>query len=631
MGFGNSEIYFKPSGILSKSFVRLNAVIAGSILMAMLMIWMTSGKSFPFYWLGLLVIGALITINMIARFNSIRKGGQPIRFEQDHLILPNSSESASHRKIPYGNIYSFDVRGKEGREKLVIDTKHLTFIYPIKDFQEKRAFEIFNNNLYEKIEALPEGKKLWQQLIDKQRFASVLSGKKYPVTLILLVFLVSVYLIQILVGTEDNEFKLIELGANVPFLVEGGQWYRLVTANFLHANLMHLVTNGIVLFFLGFWLERLIGSSRFLLIFLFSGIIGALCSTLFISLLLSVGASASVFGLLGALAFINWRFRGKLPGGYRIHSHAWLIILGINAAQPILIPQIDIFAHLGGFIGGTSLAYLLYVNQRSLMEALSGSMLEKALTISLSGLFLFGSMQAVVHYLNLEKREADKIRISRTLLQSREENSAALNGVAWWLAIDRTTTNEILEMALGMATKAIEIERNRSNETPGFLDTLATIHYRLGHFNDAVEIQRDVLGQEEKVTFASQLARFLKALVEKGGPVVLGDVALSGISLQKPGYRHESIILDLSQPAVHGMDIYANAVDSDGRILGLLRLSIAPDKERKNYVVPIRPEVSKLLAESQELELMLIDGQDCRCPYNEWRFWPYDKSIAGLP
>lgn len=633
MNLDCSEIYFKHSKFFSAFFIKMNVGATVGMLISIIMSKMTMGENFPGYWLGFIFLGIFFIINIIARLNFIRKGAQPIKFEKDVLILPYNSESTSLKKVPYGDVYSFDVRGKRGKEKLVIDTKNKSYAYPIKDFQGKDAADTFGTILRGRINNLPESVLRWQRIENVQRFITLLSGNKYPATLALLSLLAVVYFIQTLAGVEQNQLILIDLGANLPVLVKTGQWYRLATANFLHANFIHIIANGFALFFIGILLERLIGSLRFLLVFLVSGILGTICSALSAEALLSVGASTSIFGLLGSLGFINWRFRNELPGGYRLPANWWIIILGINVVLPIYIPQIDIAAHLGGIVGGALLTCLLYTNHPSLMVTPSYSMPVKILTIFFSGIFLFGSVQAAVHYFDLEKKGADHVTVSTALLKS-QEDAGTLNDVAWWLATAPSSANEILEMALDMATQAVENERNRNHENPGFLDTQATVHYRLGHFDDAVEIQRDVLGREEKATFASQLARFLKARVEQDGPVIFGDVALSDISLRKPDPHDESIVLDLGHPAVQGMDIYAYALDPGEQILGLLRLSIAPDKKRKNYVARISPEVSKLLIKSQKLELALIDVRNCRCSINEgyeWRFWPYDKSIADLP
>lgn len=630
-----TEIHFKQPRFFSNTFLQLIIGAVVGLSASIFMIKAEQAKDIPLHWLALAFFIPFLMIIFISRFFFIRKQIKPIIFENEALLLPGGPESFSCKKIPYEHVYSFDVRGKPGKERLIVDTKSKAFAYPLKDFQEPDAAETFGHNLRERIGSLPDGEWLWQRLLTRQALAEILSARKYPVTAVLLGVIAVVYIFQMVSGTEHNPLKLIELGANAPDLVKDGQWYRLITANFLHANLTHVAVNGVALWLLGAMLERLTGSLRFLLIFLVSGLLGALCSTLFISLLFSVGASASVFGLLGALAFINWRFRNELPGGYRIPLHSWLIILGINAALPVFIPQIDIFAHLGGFAGGALAAFMLYGKQASLTGTPLYARHVKALTAVAGSVFLLGSAQVTAYYPDTGKNNLDRINIVKALLKSPDQDEGILNNVAWWLATEPSSSFDALQAARDLAGRAVEIAKSKDarNDVIGYQDTLATAHYRLGDFDKAVEIQRDVLDREQKITFASQLARFLKARVEKDGPVILGNVALSNIKLQKPDDRVEAIVLDLDHPPVRGMDIYAYALDSGDRILGLLRLAIAPNEERKHYVVRIRPDVSKLLTESKKLELALIDAQDCRCSRkgNEWKFWAYDKSISDLP
>src|SRR5690606_4193606 len=105
---------------------------------------------------------------------------------------------------------------------------------------------------------------------------------------------------------------LVAFGANAPALVTAGEWYRLLSANFLHVGWLHLYMNGIGLFVLGMLLERLVGPWRFVFVFLTSAAAGAAASLLVSDAALSVGASTAVFGLLGAYALINWRCRATL-------------------------------------------------------------------------------------------------------------------------------------------------------------------------------------------------------------------------------------------------------------------------------------------------------------------------------
>src|SRR5258707_2937522 len=95
-------------------------------------------------------------------------------------------------------------------------------------------------------------------------------------------------------------YSLIHFGAMYAPLIQAGQWWRLVTAGFLHGGLMHILMNSWALFDLGASVEEAYGTSRMLVIYLISSVVGFYVSALW-SPGDSVGASAAICGLLGAM------------------------------------------------------------------------------------------------------------------------------------------------------------------------------------------------------------------------------------------------------------------------------------------------------------------------------------------
>ncbi len=143
-------------------------------------------------------------------------------------------------------------------------------------------------------------------------------------------------------------------GAKVNALVWAGQVWRLVSCQFLHGNLLHLVFNGYAIYILGPLLERFYGSRRFLVLALLSGLGGSLGSLWFTDGP-SVGASGAVFGLLGALMVFGWRSRGELPPrisrAFGAGLAPWVILNLVLGFLPWL--PMDNAAHIGGLITGT--------------------------------------------------------------------------------------------------------------------------------------------------------------------------------------------------------------------------------------------------------------------------------------
>ncbi|XP_059629314.1 RHOMBOID-like protein 3 [Cornus florida] len=140
-------------------------------------------------------------------------------------------------------------------------------------------------------------------------------------------------------------------------VVHKHQGWRLITCIWLHAGVIHLIANMLSLAFIGIRLEQQFGFVRIGTIYLLSGFGGSVLSALFIQHNISVGASGALFGLLGAMLselFTNWTiYTNKAAPLFTL-----LVIIIINLAIGIL-PHVDNFAHIGGFLTGFLLGFVL--------------------------------------------------------------------------------------------------------------------------------------------------------------------------------------------------------------------------------------------------------------------------------
>lgn len=184
-------------------------------------------------------------------------------------------------------------------------------------------------------------------------FGGRLSGDTSRVSLVLIAGNVAVFVLGLLVGERDLLLRFANVpGAPGAFGVADGEYYRLITAAFLHAGVFHLAVNMFALASLGPTLESALGRSRFLTLYVLSALGG---STL--SFLLSapnqfgVGASGAIFGLFGAYYVVVRRLGGE--------TRQILILLGINLVITFTIPIIDWRAHLGGLVTGAAIAAAL--------------------------------------------------------------------------------------------------------------------------------------------------------------------------------------------------------------------------------------------------------------------------------
>ncbi len=171
---------------------------------------------------------------------------------------------------------------------------------------------------------------------------------------------VCIFLVMTLAGGTQNPAVLDRFGANNAWLIATQQEYwRLFTANFIHIGIVHLAFNMFALFQLGRQIEALYGHSRFLAIYLLSGLSGAIFSYM-LTQGRSAGASTALFGLFGALVVYFYRHRemfGRIGQQQLINLGIILLINVIIGLSPG--SNIDNWGHFGGFVGGLILGWFL--------------------------------------------------------------------------------------------------------------------------------------------------------------------------------------------------------------------------------------------------------------------------------
>jgi len=172
-------------------------------------------------------------------------------------------------------------------------------------------------------------------------------GVGAPVTKILIGINVAVYVAELLQGGGVNGTKSSIYLHGVlwaPFVADGDYW-RLLTAAFLHYGPFHLLLNMVALWWFGSLLEERIGSGKYLVLYIVSGLAGSAGALLIDPLTPTVGASGAIFGILGA-GFVLERQRDYVFGG------SALGIIVLNLVFTFSISNISIGGHIGGLIGG---------------------------------------------------------------------------------------------------------------------------------------------------------------------------------------------------------------------------------------------------------------------------------------
>lgn len=168
----------------------------------------------------------------------------------------------------------------------------------------------------------------------------------------ILIVLLIVFLVETFTGGSTNARVLLNMGAmNNLVVASRGQFWRLFTAQFLHIGWLHLASNAVMIYYIGQYLEPIVGSWRFLLIYLLSGVGGNLLSFAYGNdYSLSAGASTALFGLFGAI--IALYFKNRNVPGINVLGRQALALAFINLFLDLFMQDIDILGHIGGLIAG---------------------------------------------------------------------------------------------------------------------------------------------------------------------------------------------------------------------------------------------------------------------------------------
>jgi len=180
-------------------------------------------------------------------------------------------------------------------------------------------------------------------------------------TRILILVNVLVYVGETLTGGPDSSY-LVANGLLVGANVAHGEYYRIVTSEFLHANFFHIATNMFALYQVGTYVETLYGSTRMAIIYALA-ILGAGISVVWFNYSIpTLGASGAVFGLFGALLAAGLRL-GK-PGRQLVQQSAGIIVLNLVLGFTIFSGFVSNAGHIGGLVAGFIFGYILFMGNR---------------------------------------------------------------------------------------------------------------------------------------------------------------------------------------------------------------------------------------------------------------------------
>ncbi|MFO0728223.1 MAG: rhomboid family intramembrane serine protease [Myxococcota bacterium] len=480
-------------------------------------------------WIGVAVVVALLP--MLWMMFLRQRSPQILEVSRDRLRVP---VSMAVLEIPLNEIEALVF--EEGRRAgLFLSTERFDTFIPASRFASGDAARAAYSAIRARIEALPPG----STRLKTMEPSEVEVAPRAFVTEILLALIVVAFALEKLSGALSpllsSDLALLSLGANSRILLARGEVWRLLSSAFLHANILHLALNGFGLWTLGAMCERMFGRANYLAIYLLSAIGGALGSAAIEDSVISIGASTSLFGLVGAMLYAQIRHRDTLPLRYRIPESSWYTLFALNLLLPILFPVIDWVAHVVGAVTGALVAMLLISDADRLPLPSSGR--PGRIAAALLSLCTVASIGFAVHTALHWDPFKDESYLTALITQNRLP-PLLNNNIAWTLAKSPDTPRPLLELA----DRAIQRAVDEASE-PTVVDTQAQVAYRLGRFEDAVRLEASVLNDakleaqldpetKKSANFgmATRMMSFLAANYDRRGRLV-DDKAPAGLTL----------------------------------------------------------------------------------------------------
>lgn len=181
----------------------------------------------------------------------------------------------------------------------------------------------------------------------------------YPVISTLMILNILAFVAMLIVGSPNSGKTLVEFGAMYTLTPYDTQYWRYLTSMFLHHGFEHFIFNSFALFVFTPPMERILGKIRFVFLYLLSGIAGSYLSQLLYPEwppVVSVGASGAIYGVFGAFACLFLLRKQMFDKGSRT---TLTVMLVMGFLYSIFIPNINIYAHLGGFIAGFIMLWIM--------------------------------------------------------------------------------------------------------------------------------------------------------------------------------------------------------------------------------------------------------------------------------
>jgi membrane associated rhomboid family serine protease len=371
-------------------------------------------------------------------------------------------------------------------------TRSSVYRLPATLFADPQGKERLQQALRERIAREPGGAAQLARMADLDQLRR--SPGRARATLVLAVACILVY------GLErrfDPDLALAGIFSTTLF--RAGEFWRVLSANLLHADAHHLIANLLFMLGLGALVEVSLGTARTAFV-MGASALGAMGASLATGYEQALGASGIVLGLLGAALWLELRCTHRLPATWRVPRRLLLVVLAFAAATSVFYQGVAGAAHLGGFALGTIAAATVAPS------ALRREAARPWLTLA-NAAFALCVLLSIAAVAREVRGDANLLaRRGVRLLRLPDVSPLLLNNTAWMIATSKRPTEEQVAVAVRLAERAVEAT---NHEDPNLLDTLAESQFAAGRAEDAVAtIDEAIALRPQQPYFAEQRRRF---------------------------------------------------------------------------------------------------------------------------
>ncbi len=396
---------------------------------------------------------------------------------------------------------------------LLIGTRDRLLTIRIRDFvDEAEGPERARQALRERIGALADGSRRLQEIDEVDRL-----GERNGPTWIIWTL---VALCLVATGLQLSDPQLKEIGAFLPELFGRGEYWRAITAHFLHDLTptpgpiralfpslvvlpVHLVVNVAGLLVLGHLVERPIGSWRTAIVVAFSAI-GTILGILIAGHVNVIGSSGLVAGLAGSMLALELHYSESMPTFWRLPRRLFLAVILVQflMIDPLFKSFLAGGAHLGGFAGGYLSTWALGRPSLESLRPTPGQKLGAYSAALLLAIGFIGAVPLARHDMSALERHASRLWNTQDAAYLYQYDNAA----AWLIATEEGASEQGLELAVALADRAVA---STGRLHPGILDTLAEALFQSGDALGAVlTIEEAIRLQPWEPYFFEQWRRF---------------------------------------------------------------------------------------------------------------------------